>query len=193
MINESVFSFYRTLREPPHTHLLLYDKQRKGVPESISSQLGEFQHIEMALRRASPFNKITTLPIDVLLSLDVIRNSESNDIFAFWDVRWREIKELPGYPEPVSTAWYCQTPECISPATGAVHIARLSALMGNYGMGGRDWLPQFIYGFPFAGYRSQFGVFGETDKILPSVLPPPDCYSMGPRCASAIDLHIQPR
>ena len=75
-----------------------------------------------------------------------------------------EVMALAEFAEPISKSWYRATPSAIASATGGVHIALLAALTRNYDMGGKDWVSQFIFGFPLVGSLSQSGVW-EVQKI----------------------------
>ena len=168
LINDSVF-----IEPYENSHLILFDKQRRGIFESLPSDSPALRHVSLAINRASPFANTTKLPLDVSISLGVMFNTPTEDLLAFWKTRWSDIQELAKFLNPISTEWYSNTPHEIASATGTIHIALLDALMDNYGMGGREWLSQFIFGFPFIGFLSQSGVFSPSEKELESP-PKPD-------------------
>ena len=72
-----------------------------------------------------------------------------SELLEFWNVRWREVESLAAFLDPISSERYSHTPNATTSDTGTVHIALIAALMDNYGMGGREWVSHFIYGFPF--------------------------------------------
>ena len=81
-------------------------------------------------------------------------NTASENLLDIWKTRRNDIQGLAKFINTISTEWFVNTPSNIAPSTGSVHVALLEELMGYYGMCGRDWVAQFIYGFPIIGFSN---------------------------------------
>ena len=142
--------------------LVMAGKQRKGIFEGIQPDIPPLCHLREILKRRTPFDLDTPLPSDIIRSLDVLKNSGCNELRIFWASRKDEIHKLGDELKPTSELWYRKVPNNIARATGRVHIALLSSLMQSFGMKGKNWVSQFIFGFPIVGFLSQNKVFEES-------------------------------
>ena len=152
-------------------------QQRKGIFESVIGATDRHDHIVKACSLEFPLAKDIKLPEDLELALDFHTNTPSGQLRSFWAAQAARLASLAKRAEPTQAAWDALIPPTISYAAKGVRPAVLAPLLLSQGMGGANWLAQFVFGFPIVGELAQEGVFPQTTKKLPPPITPDSLFT----------------
>lgn len=145
-------------------------EQRRGISMQIADAASIQDHAHKAMGQDFFLSKDIPLPGEIPLSLEFTTTTPYPIQGEFWREQLDRVQNLVGRAEPLQKEWYSHTPNAIRPATGKFRFLAFMMLMGQYGLGGKAWLRQFVWGFPITGDLSQAGVYPRD----PSVTPAPD-------------------
>ena len=133
--------------------------QRRGIVDPLPTTSSYEEHIKGALNAAFPLHEPAPLPVDLEWALRFQCENDLATIQAYRSTQLAWVRKIAAECQHTTDELYRSTPSSIAPATGKVHIALLSHLMGFTQMKGRKWVTQFVTGFPMTGCLSQSGVF----------------------------------
>ena len=83
----------------------------------------------------------------------------------FWEGQLKRVKLLVDQAADLQQKWYQKADPRIHSATGKFNFISMMSLMGQYNLGGKSWLQQFVWGFPITGDLSQAGVYPTGPKV----------------------------
>ena len=86
----------------------------------------------------------------------------------FWEGQLKRVKLLVDQAADLQQKWYQKADPRIHSATGKFNFISMMSLMGQYNIGGKSWLQQFVWGFPITGGLSQTGAYPTDPKAAPA-------------------------
>ena len=153
--------------------------QRNRLSIDSLSACSRQDFVNKAMLRSSPFAEISKIPDDICRSVNFLSSNSPDEIRTFWGRQLERLRSLVMLRRERSAAWYAQAPVELSRFHRRFPLDVWAALMHFCGLGGSDWLGQFVHGFPITGVLSQkftFPLSSEklatpltVDKVLSSV------------------------
>ena len=89
----------------------------------------------------------------------------------FWEGQLKRVKLVVDQAADLQQKWYQKVDPRTQSATGKFNFVATMSLMGQYNLGGKSWLRQFVWGFPIAGDLIQSGVYSMGPKATPVTRP----------------------
>ena len=145
-------------------------EQRRGVSMLISDASSISDHVMKSLDLEFFLAKDIPLPVETLTAMEFTLATPFPLQVDFWQDQLQRVKLVVEQASDLQNEWYSKVDQRIHTATGKVNFIAMMSLMDQFGMGGKNWLQQFVWGFPIVGDLSQSGVF-PTD---PNAVPAPD-------------------
>ena len=147
-------------------------EQRKGVLMHIDDATSIDDPISKAANQDFLLGRSAPIPGEVGDSISFIATTKPSQLRAFWKHQIKRVNRWVRQTEGIQRIWDCAAPSSISSATGKMKSVAISALMGNFDMGGSAWMSQFAFGFPLVCNLSQEGVYPRDPSLNPA--PPID-------------------
>ena len=129
---------------------------------SIDDHVGKAANQDFLMDRSTP------LPAEVAESIAFIATTPSRDLLPFWDFRLKRVANYVDLTSGIQKIWGNAAPPEIKTATGKMKSIAISALLGNYDLGGASWAAQFTFGSPLVGNLSQEGIFSRGPSLEPA-------------------------
>ena len=143
-------------------------EQRRGIMMHISDAASIEDRVFKAIDQDFFLPKDIPLPGEIADALTFTMNTPLEIQVDFWREQLDRVQVLVDKAEEQQAFWYSQTPVTISHATGKFKFLAFTTLMDQYGLGGRNWMRQFVWGFPITGDLSQSGVYPKDPQAVPA-------------------------
>ena len=147
-------------QSPP---LIFMGSQRKGVKDPFPNASSYLSHMEQATSSPFPLGAPCPLPTDVDKAVKFLKRLDKSGIEEFWADQMQLIKKMSAHPYCSSANWYSARPLFLRKAPTTLNVAIIAQLADFYGIGARNWLSQYISGFPISGTICQSMTFPLTE------------------------------
>ena len=141
--------------------------QKKGTSPMIEHSLDYLDHIRQACAKNFPLSADVELPQEINDSLDWLMSTDNETIITFWDEQLAKLEYLVQECHQAQEHWFTATPLAIKGAQSRFQAVAFHQLLHHFGLGGKNWIRQFIFGFPTTGFLSQTGIFPASPKAKP--------------------------
>ena len=139
-------------------------EQRRKLTFNITDATSHTDHVEKAMREPFHLSDPVPLPPEVKAATAYLSRTPDSEVLSSWKSQIRRLKDLVTACEPMQAEWDRMTPDSIRGASSGIRSVALLHLMSQFGLGGKRWMKQFIYGFDVMGTFSQDGLFPPDEK-----------------------------
>ena len=127
-------------------------------------------HVNKAVDQDFLMARPIPLPAEVDESRALIATNPPRGLLSFWNFQLKRVANYVDLTSGIQKIWDNAAPPEIRDASGKMKSIAISALLGNYDIGGASWMAQFTFGFPLVGNLSQEGIY-PRDTSLTSAPP----------------------
>ena len=140
------------------------DKQRRGLQEEHTECSSIEEHVKAALKAPFFLALHTPLPSSLSKAISFVSECAPELVTSFWEKQLGELTKLASDASDTNESWKKLIPTEIRPAAGKLNLPALMSLMDQFGLGGSNWLQQFLFGFKLTGVLSQRFAFPSAEK-----------------------------
>ena len=143
-------------------------EQRRGIATHVTDAVAIADHVMKSLDMDFFLAKDIPLPEEISAAMTFMLSTPLSLQADFWKDQLARVKQVVEQAKDIQAKWYQQVDPSIISATGKCNFIAMMSLMGQFNLGGKAWLQQFVWGFPIVGDLIQAGVYPTDPETKPA-------------------------